>query len=203
MSVNREDDAGDSKADNGRMLPGARLSAARKERELSLKTVAEELKLDVRMVDAIERDDMDALPAAIFVKGYLRRYARLTGLPEDELVRDYSDSIGEPPPLSVVSIKQKEVPCSVTLGPAAAQYLSADSCSGYALAGLSFCRAFYRLTWTVRGRAGTGPSGVAAVKSAGAATGKGTVNSQHGQDPAGRSRHERHTPRGVVRLAVS
>lgn len=108
MSVNREDDAGDSRADNGRMLPGARLSAARKERELSLKTVAEELKLDVGMVDAIERDDMDALPAAIFVKGYVRRYARLTGLPEDELVRDYSDSIGEPPPLSVVSIKRKK-----------------------------------------------------------------------------------------------
>lgn len=108
MSVNREDDTGDSKADNGRKLPGARLSAARKERELSIKTVAEELKLDVRMVEAIERDDMDALPAAIFVKGYLRRYARLTGLPEDELVGDYSDSIGEPPPLSVVSIKQKK-----------------------------------------------------------------------------------------------
>ena len=108
MSVNREDDAGDSKADNGRMLPGARLSAARKERELSIKTVADELKLDVRMVDAIERDDMEALPAAIFVKGYLRRYARLTGLPEDELVRDYSDSIGEPPPLSVRAIKGRK-----------------------------------------------------------------------------------------------
>ena len=108
MSVNREDDAGDTRAENGRMLPGARLSAARKERELSIKAVADELKLDVSMVDALERDDLDALPAAIFVKGYLRRYARLTGLPEDELVRDYSDSIGEPPPLSVVSIKRKK-----------------------------------------------------------------------------------------------
>ena len=107
MSVNREDDAGDNKADNGRMLPGARLSAARKERELSIKAVADELKLDVSMVDALERDDLDALPAAIFVKGYLRRYARLTGLPEDELVRDYTESTDEPPPLTVVAIKRK------------------------------------------------------------------------------------------------
>jgi len=90
------------------LSPGARLSAARKERELSLKTVADELKLDVSMVVALEQDDRTALPAAIFVKGYLRRYARLTGLPEDELVRDYSDSVGEPPPLSVVAIKSKK-----------------------------------------------------------------------------------------------
>ena len=108
MSADREDNAGDSMAANGRLSPGARLSAARKERELSLKAVADELKLDVRMVEALEQDDRAALPAAIFVKGYLRRYARLTGLPEDELVGDYSDSVGEPPPLSVVAIKRKK-----------------------------------------------------------------------------------------------
>jgi cytoskeletal protein RodZ len=108
MSADREDNAGDSMADNSRLSPGARLSAARKERELSLKAVADELKLDVSMVVALEQDDRTALPAAIFVKGYLRRYARLTGLPEDELVKDYSDSIGELPPLSVVAIKRKK-----------------------------------------------------------------------------------------------
>ena len=108
MSVNREDDAGDTRAENGRMLPGARLSAARKERELSIKAVADELKLDVSMVEALEQDDRTALPAAIFVQGYLRRYARLTGLPEDELVSDYAETTGELPPLSVVAIKRKK-----------------------------------------------------------------------------------------------
>jgi len=108
VNAGREDDAGDGVADSGRMSPGARLSAARKERGLSLKAVADELKLDVRMVEALEQDDRATLPAAIFVQGYLRRYARLTGLPEDELVKDYADSTGEPPPLSVVAIKRKE-----------------------------------------------------------------------------------------------
>jgi len=69
--------------------------------------VADELKLDVRMVEALERDDKAVLPAAIFVQGYLRRYARLMGLPEDELVRDYTESTDEPPPLTVVAIKRK------------------------------------------------------------------------------------------------
>jgi cytoskeleton protein RodZ len=109
MSVNREDDAdGSMSADSDRLSPGARLSAARKERELTLKAVADELKLDVRMVEALEQDNRDALPEPIFVKGYLRRYARLTGLPEDELIRDYSGSLGEPPPLSVVAIKTRK-----------------------------------------------------------------------------------------------
>ena len=108
MNAGREDNASDSVADNGRMSPGARLSAARKERKLSLKAVADELKLDVGMVEALEQDDKAALPSAIFVQGYLRRYARLTGLPEDELVSDYAETTGELPPLSVVAIKRKK-----------------------------------------------------------------------------------------------
>ena len=108
MNAGREDDTSDGVTDNGRMSPGARLSAARKERKLSLKAVADELKLDVNMVAALEQDDQATLPAAIFVKGYLRRYARLTGLPEEELVSDYADTMGELPPLTVVAIKRKK-----------------------------------------------------------------------------------------------
>ena len=108
MNAGREDDVSEGVTDNGRMSPGARLSAARKERKLTLKAVADEMKLDVRMVEALEQDDKAALPSAIFVQGYLRRYARLTGLPEDELVSDYTETTGELPPLTVVAIKRKK-----------------------------------------------------------------------------------------------
>jgi cytoskeleton protein RodZ len=84
---------------------GARLSAARTERKLDRRVVANELNLDVGMIEALENDDKAALPAAIFVKGYLRNYARLVGLPEDEIVRDYAEQSGDPPPLTVVTIK--------------------------------------------------------------------------------------------------
>jgi len=107
MSAGQDDDGSENMAGHGNMSIGERLSAARKERKLTAESVAEELKLDVSVVEAMERDDHSALPAAIFVQGYLRRYARLVGLPEDQLVRDYADSKGEPPPLTVVAIKQK------------------------------------------------------------------------------------------------
>ena len=110
MSAGQDDDGSENMGSKDKLSIGERLSAARKERVLTVETVADELKLDVSMVEALERDDKSALPAAIFVQGYLRRYARLVGLPEDQLVRDYADSIGEPPPLTVVAIKQKRSP---------------------------------------------------------------------------------------------
>ena len=86
---------------------GRRLTLAREARQLSIERVADSLHLDVRMVEALERDDRAALPSAIFVKGYLRGYAGMVGLPADDLVREYTDLAGEPPPLTVVRIEQK------------------------------------------------------------------------------------------------
>ena len=86
---------------------GRRLAHAREARQLSIERVADNLHLDVKMVEALERDDREALPSPIFVKGYLRGYAGMVGLPADELVREYTALAGEPPPLTVVRIDQK------------------------------------------------------------------------------------------------
>ncbi|MDH3978944.1 MAG: helix-turn-helix domain-containing protein [Gammaproteobacteria bacterium] len=85
---------------------GAQLTAARKARKLEIDKVAHELKLDVAVIRALENDDGAALPAPIFVKGYLRSYARLVGLPEDGLVRSYAQQVGELPPLTVTRVKR-------------------------------------------------------------------------------------------------
>ena len=106
MSDARDTD-GSTSAGNDRLSIGARLAAARKKCELDIGVVANELNLDANIIVAIENDDTAALPAAIFVKGYLRNYARLVGLPEDEMVSDYAAQTGEPPPLTVVSVKSK------------------------------------------------------------------------------------------------
>lgn len=60
--------------------PGAKLSAARKEQGLSLGDVARQLKLSVRQIEALERDDYDAFPSRVFVRGFLRNYAKLLQL---------------------------------------------------------------------------------------------------------------------------
>lgn len=66
--------------------PGAMLAAAREQQGLSLEGVAHELHLDMDIVRAVEEENFGALGAPVFVKGYLRGYARLLGLPEQEIV---------------------------------------------------------------------------------------------------------------------
>ncbi|MEJ2604152.1 MAG: DUF4115 domain-containing protein [Gammaproteobacteria bacterium] len=78
---------------------GARLKAARKARNFSLTDIAGELHLDRDKLEALEANHFDVLGAPVFTKGYLRRYARLVGVPEPEILADYDRLTGatEPP----------------------------------------------------------------------------------------------------------
>ncbi len=67
--------------------PGAKLSAARFEYDLSRADVAAYLNLSERVITALENDDYDQLPGPTFAKGYMRAYARLMNLDEEEIVR--------------------------------------------------------------------------------------------------------------------
>jgi cytoskeleton protein RodZ len=71
-------------------------------RNLTIEKVAQELHLDVAVVRALENDERDKLPSPIFVQGYLKSYGRLVGLPVEELIRNYSEQVGGPPPLTVI-----------------------------------------------------------------------------------------------------
>jgi cytoskeleton protein RodZ len=84
--------------------PGRRLREARTQRKISIDRVAKELHLDASVIHAIENDDRAAMPPPAFVQGYIRGYARLMELPEDELVRQFVAQGGEPPPLSVIGV---------------------------------------------------------------------------------------------------
>lgn len=69
--------------------PGARLRAAREARKLRLEEVAESLGLGQEVVAALEADEYGRLGAPVYVRGYLRKYARLLALDGNELVREY------------------------------------------------------------------------------------------------------------------
>jgi cytoskeleton protein RodZ len=86
---------------------GARLRAARNQCNLQIEQVAEQLHLHPRIITAMENDDQAALPEPIFVQGYLRNYARLVGLPADEMVRRYNAQGPNPPTLSVIGLRPK------------------------------------------------------------------------------------------------
>ncbi|MCY4212715.1 MAG: helix-turn-helix transcriptional regulator [Gammaproteobacteria bacterium] len=68
--------------------PGVALQAARQARKLSVPQVADRLKLSSAVVTALEANDWERLPAPVFVRGYVRAYARLMGLPAEELLDD-------------------------------------------------------------------------------------------------------------------
>ncbi|MDX1487612.1 MAG: DUF4115 domain-containing protein [Acidiferrobacterales bacterium] len=74
--------------------PGKRLYEARMRAQLSAEQVAEMLHLSTHQIAALEQDEFDRLPGPTYVRGYLRNYAQLLGLPSDEIVQSYSRSNG-------------------------------------------------------------------------------------------------------------
>jgi len=65
---------------------GAALAAARQAKGLSVEAVADKLKLTQRQVEALEREDFARLPGAVFVRGFVRNYARLVELDPDAML---------------------------------------------------------------------------------------------------------------------
>jgi cytoskeleton protein RodZ len=59
---------------------GAALHAERGRQGLSVGDVSRHLKLSVRQVEALERDDYQMFSGSVFVHGFLRNYAKLLGL---------------------------------------------------------------------------------------------------------------------------
>jgi cytoskeleton protein RodZ len=65
---------------------GATLAAARESRGLTVAQVAERLKLSARQIEAIEAEDWASLPDPVFVRGFVRNYAKLVGVAPDDLM---------------------------------------------------------------------------------------------------------------------
>ena len=74
--------------------PGQALQAARKARRLSVAEVADRLKLSSAALSALEADDWDRLPAPVFVRGYVRAYARLMELDGEALLESRPNPVG-------------------------------------------------------------------------------------------------------------
>ncbi|HEX2790101.1 MAG TPA: RodZ domain-containing protein [Steroidobacteraceae bacterium] len=79
--------------------PGARLAAAREHAGMTLTQVAERLRLDIVTLQALEAGRFQTLGAAVFVRGHLRHYAELVGLPVEEIEAAYAASSARLAPL--------------------------------------------------------------------------------------------------------
>ena len=86
---------------------GKTLAKSRIIQNLEQREVAVRLNVDLSVIQAIERNDFKTLGAPVFVRNYLKRYAQLVKISEDEILEQYKQlGYDELPPLKVArSIK--------------------------------------------------------------------------------------------------
>lgn len=77
--------------------PGAALAAARQAQNLSVADAARQLKLSTSQIEALEAGNFEKLPGTIFVRGFIRNYARLLKLDADALLRSVDLTLPSPP----------------------------------------------------------------------------------------------------------
>jgi cytoskeletal protein RodZ len=68
---------------------GPYLQAIRLEKKISLEQVAQQTRIGLGNLLLIEQEDHERLPAEVYVKGFLRSYAKSVGADGDEVIRRY------------------------------------------------------------------------------------------------------------------
>jgi cytoskeleton protein RodZ len=108
--MNQSDTVEEKKEDPASNGPGDQLQAARIKQGLSIEDVASRMHLSLGILQSIEENNFDNLTAPIFVKGYLRAYARLVSLDENEMIQLYVDFYSnEDPPINTTTQTVPEI----------------------------------------------------------------------------------------------
>jgi len=71
---------------------GKYLRSAREGRAMSLEEVSRATRIPVANLERIENDHFDDLPGEVFVRGFLRSYARAVAVPVDDVLARYTAS---------------------------------------------------------------------------------------------------------------
>ena len=94
------------------MIPvGDTLRRTRLKRNLQLEEISNELKISTRILQAIENDQYDKLPGGVFAKSFVRQYARLLGLDEEEIAGRMQQAMG--PGEDIQQVPERPKPGSV------------------------------------------------------------------------------------------
>jgi cytoskeleton protein RodZ len=96
---------------------GETLRAARESAGMGAAQAAERLHVDVEIIEALESGRFAALGAPVFVRGHLRRYAELLGVPDAPLQARYASMQEASTPPDLTQIPHRPAPQAP--GPAA------------------------------------------------------------------------------------
>jgi len=76
---------------------GTYLREARETLGVDLREAAQETRIALNFLKAIEEENFSKLPGEVFVKGFLKNYARFLRLPEDEVMKRYAERVAPAP----------------------------------------------------------------------------------------------------------
>ena len=82
---------------------GVEFRAIRESRGLTVDRIASATRIPVRYIEALERDDVRALPARPYLRGFVAAYGRELGLDPADAVSRYFAQLGPPPPEPVMA----------------------------------------------------------------------------------------------------
>ena len=131
---------------------GEELRRQRLAREVTLESIAAATKISVRYLQAIEKGDLEKLPAPVFMRGFLRSYATCVGLDPDEVVNAYLSEAAATPALDDADI-----------APARGQRLTAAQLSVLVVAAVVVLLLAFGL-WRTVGRKRPSPRSAAAAR---------------------------------------
>jgi DnaJ-class molecular chaperone len=75
---------------------GRGLRQIREEMGIDLKTVSQETKISLKVLQCMEEEVLERLPAQVYLKGFLRSYALCLGLDPQKVIDDYLKLLEQP-----------------------------------------------------------------------------------------------------------
>lgn len=74
---------------------GNRLAEARKALGLTLDELSKTLNLDIKILDSLEKSDIDRLPPPIYVQGYIKAYTKALNISSEDIHADFLKSVSD------------------------------------------------------------------------------------------------------------
>ncbi|MFN7697959.1 MAG: helix-turn-helix domain-containing protein [Deltaproteobacteria bacterium] len=90
---------------------GQFLRTERELRQLSLEELSQATRIPLRSLQLLEDDRLDGLPGEVFVRGFVKSYARAVGLGVEDALRRYEEASRPskaPPAVALEAVGQKD-----------------------------------------------------------------------------------------------
>ncbi|HET7319236.1 MAG TPA: RodZ domain-containing protein [Nitrospirota bacterium] len=86
---------------------GKYLHDAREARGIDLRDAAQQTRISLQYLRALEEENFEKLPGDVFVRGFLKNYARFLRLDEAEVMKQYAEMVQKPAPAGVANQVQE------------------------------------------------------------------------------------------------